>query len=137
METTDTIRKAGLKLTPQRRAVYEAMMELRHAPIEAIIAKVQSKDKEMTLSTIYRVLDSFCKAGILSLVCHPETGKCNYDITVHEHHHLFDGERIMDYDDAELTRLIRQYLESHNIPAADIEKIQVQITLNKSFTNKQ
>ena len=113
------------------------MMELRHAPIEAIIAKVQSKDKEMTLSTIYRVLDSFCKAGILSLVCHPETGKCNYDITVHEHHHLFDGEQIMDYDDAELTRLIRQYLESHNIPAADIEKIQVQITLNKSFTNKQ
>ncbi|WP_064976393.1 Fur family transcriptional regulator [Alistipes provencensis] len=137
METTDTIRKAGLKMTPQRRAVYEAMMELRHAPIEAIIAKVQSKDKEMTLSTIYRVLDSFCKAGILSLVCHPETGKCNYDITVHEHHHLFDGEQIMDYDDAELTRLIRQYLESHNIPAADIEKIQVQITLNKSFTNKQ
>lgn len=137
METTDTIRKAGLKMTPQRRAVYEAMMELRHAPIEAIIAKVQSKDKEMTLSTIYRVLDSFCKAGILSLVCHPETGKCNYDITVHEHHHLFDGEQIMDYDDAELTRLIRQYLESHNIPADDIEKIQVQITLNKSFTNKQ
>lgn len=137
METTDTIRKAGLKMTPQRRAVYEAMMELRHAPIEAIIAKVQSKDKEMTLSTIYRALDSFCKAGILSLVCHPETGKCNYDITVHEHHHLFDGERIMDYDDAELTHLIRQYLESHNIPAADIEKIQVQITLNKSFTNKQ
>ncbi|WP_418426646.1 Fur family transcriptional regulator [Alistipes sp.] len=137
METTDTIRKAGLKMTPQRRAVYEAMMELRHAPIEAIITKVQSKDKEMTLSTIYRVLDSFCKAGILSLVCHPETGKCNYDITVHEHHHLFDGEQIMDYDDAELTRLIRQYLESHNIPAADIEKIQVQITLNKSFTNKQ
>ena len=137
MKTTDTIRKAGLKMTPQRRAVYEAMMELRHAPIEAIIAKVQSKDKEMTLSTIYRVLDSFCKAGILSLVCHPETGKCNYDITVHEHHHLFDGEQIMDYDDAELTRLIRQYLESHNIPADDIEKIQVQITLNKSFTNKQ
>ncbi len=137
METTDTIRKAGLKMTPQRRAVYEAMMELRHAPIEAIIAKVQSKDKEMTLSTIYRVLDSFCKAGILSLVCHPETGKCNYDITVREHHHLFDGERIMDYDDAELTRLIRQYLESHNIPAADIEKIQVQITLHKSLTNKQ
>lgn len=137
METPDTIREAGLKLTPQRRAVYEAMTELRHAPIEAIIAKVQSKDKEMTLSTIYRALDSFCKAGILSLVCHPETGKCNYDITVHEHHHLFEGERIMDYDDAELTRLIRQYLESHNIPAADIEKIQVQITLNKSFTNKQ
>lgn len=137
METTDRIRGAGLKLTPQRKAVYEAMMELRHAPIEAIIAKVQAKDKEITLSTIYRILESFCKANILSLVCHPETGKCNYDITVREHHHLFDGKQIVDYDDAELTRLIRQYLESHDIPAADIEKIQVQITLNKSLTNKK
>ena len=34
MEGTDKIREAGLKLTPQRKAVYEAMTELRHAPIE-------------------------------------------------------------------------------------------------------
>lgn len=45
MEAIDKIREAGLKLTPQRKAVYEAMMELRHAPIEAIISCVQSKDK--------------------------------------------------------------------------------------------
>ena len=43
MEAIDKIREAGLKLTPQRKAVYEAMMELRHAPIEAIISCVQSK----------------------------------------------------------------------------------------------
>ena len=48
MEAIDKIREAGLKLTPQRKAVYEAMMELRHAPIEAIISCVQSKDKEIT-----------------------------------------------------------------------------------------
>lgn len=137
MKTTDRIREAGLKLTPQRRAVYEAMMELRHAPIEAIIACVQAKDKEITLSTVYRILDSFCKANLLSLVCHPETGKCHYDITVREHHHLFDGEKIVDYEDTELTRLIQQYLERHNITAADIDKIQVQITLNKSLTTKK
>lgn len=71
MEGTDKIREAGLKLTPQRKAVYEAMTELRHAPIEEIISCVQSKDKEITLSTVYRILDSFCKAGLLSLVCHP------------------------------------------------------------------
>ena len=61
MEGTDKIREAGLKLTPQRKAVYEAMTELRHAPIEEIISSVQSKDKEITLSTVYRILDSFCK----------------------------------------------------------------------------
>ena len=57
----------------------------------------------MTLSTIYRILDTFCKAGILSLVCHPGTGKCYYDICVTEHHHVFDEREIMDYMDPELT----------------------------------
>lgn len=136
MEKIDKIREAGLKLTPQRKAVYEAMIELRHAPIEAIISSVQSKDQEITLSTVYRILDSFCKAGLLSLVCHPETGKCYYDITVHEHHHLFDGQQIMDYEDPELTRIIQQYLENKNLVSADIGKIQVQITLNKRLTKK-
>ena len=120
MEGTDKIREAGLKLTPQRKAVYEAM----------------TKDKEITLSTVYRILDSFCKAGLLSLVCHPDTGKCYYDITVHSHHHLFNGQQIMDYEDPELTRMIQQYLESKNLVSDDIDKIQVQITLNKCLTKK-
>ena len=106
MEAIDKIREAGLKLTPQRKAVYEAMMELRHAPIEAIISCVQSKDKEITLSTVYRILDSFYKAGLLSQVYHPQTNKCYYDITVHSHHHLFYGQQIVDYEDPELTQLI-------------------------------
>ena len=65
MEAIDKIREAGLKLTPQRKAVYEAMMELRHAPIEAIISCVQSKDKEITLSTyiVYSIL-------FIKLVCY-------------------------------------------------------------------
>ena len=134
METINRIREAGLKLTPQRKAVYEAMIELRHAPIETIISFVQSKDKEITLSTVYRILESFCKANLLSLVCHPETGKCYYDITVNEHHHMFDGPQIMDYDDPELTQLIRQYLADKQLDSTDIDKIQVQITLNKCLT---
>lgn len=134
MEVTDKIRAVGLKLTPQRKVVYEAMMELRHAPIEAIISCVQLKDKGITLSTVYRILDSFCKAGLLSLVCHPETSKCYYDITVHNHHHVFSGQEIVDFDDHELTRLIQQYLESKHLVSADIEKIQVQIIINKCLT---
>ena len=39
------IKEAGLKLTPQRRRVYEAMMQLRHATVDDIIALVQSKDR--------------------------------------------------------------------------------------------
>lgn len=126
------IKEAGLKLTPQRREVYEAMMQVRHATVEDIIERVQSRNKEVTVSTIYRILDSFCSANILSFIYHPDTGKCYYDITVAEHHHLFDGTTIDDFADSELSRLIREYLERKNFSVEEIGKIQVQVTLKKN-----
>ena len=108
MESLENIKLAGLKLTPQRIAVYKAMMTLRHAKLEAIVAHLSADGNTMTLSTIYRILESFCKNGLLSLVCHPETGECYYDITVKEHHHVFDGAKIVDYDDNELTKLVHE-----------------------------
>ena len=47
---------------------------------------------------------------------------------------MFDGPQIMDYDDPELTQLIRQYLADKQLDSTDIDKIQVQITLNKCLT---
>lgn len=137
METTDNIKNAGLKITPQRKAVYEAMMELRHATVEDIINHVQSKDGGITVSTIYRILDSFCKANLLSLVFHPDTEKCYYDITVAEHHHVFEGKQISDYMDSGLTELIRKYLKKHDFASVDIDKVQVQITINNLMSNSK
>ena len=42
MESTEIIKNAGLKITPQRKVVYEVMMELHHAAIDEIIKCVQS-----------------------------------------------------------------------------------------------
>ena len=40
--STEIIKNAGLKITPQRKVVYEVMIELRHAAIDEIIKCVQS-----------------------------------------------------------------------------------------------
>ena len=135
METIDNIKLAGLRITPQRKAVYEAMMELRHASIDETIKKVQSKDGEMTVSTIYRILNSFCTANLLSNIFNPDAGKSYYDITVAEHHHVFKGEQVMDYMDDELTAMIRKYLKNKNFASEDIEKVQVQIIINEPKSN--
>ena len=135
METIDNIKLAGLRITPQRKAVYEAMMELRHASIDEIIKKVQSKDGEMTVSTIYRILNSFCTANLLSNIFNPDAGKSYYDITGAEHHHVFKGEQVMDYMDDELTAMIRKYLKNKNFASEDIEKVQVQIIINEPKSN--
>ena len=60
----------------------------------------------------------------------PADGKHYFDITVGNHHHLFDGQKIADYDDPELTRLIYRYLAGKLPGDTNIDKIQVQIIIN-------
>ena len=127
---TQAIKTAGLKVTPQRRMVYEVMQELRHASVDTVIEKVRERNPDITVSTIYRILDSFCKAKVLSSVGNSADGKQYFDITVGNHHHLFDGQKIADYDDPELTRLIYRYLAGKLPGDTNIDKIQVQIIIN-------
>ena len=129
MNTGETIKKAGLKATLQRKMIYEAMRELRHSTIDGVIAKVQQQNLEITLSTVYRILDSFCKVGLLSTINHPN-GKCYYDITSGEHHHVFDNNEIIDYIDLKLTELIKNHLKDELYKDLDIEKVSIQITVN-------
>ena len=124
------IKKAGLKATPQRKMVYEIMTELGHSSIDEIIDRVQQQSPEITLSTIYRILDSFCKAGLLSKMNHPG-GKSYYDITVWEHHHVIRDNEIIDYMDTELTTLIMNHLKEKSFEHLNsIEKISLQIIIN-------
>ncbi|MCF0202956.1 MAG: transcriptional repressor [Bacteroidaceae bacterium] len=130
MYSVENIKKAGLKLTPQRQAVYEAMMALRHARLEEIVAYMKGHHNAMTLSTVYRVLESFCSVGLLTLVCHPETGDCYYDITTKEHHHVFNGTNIVDLCDDELSEMVREYISAKRPEIKDIDRIQIQITMS-------
>lgn len=129
MESTENIKHAGLKLTPQRRMIYEAMTKLRHATLEDIENNLKDKGVEMATSTVYRVLESFCRANVLSLFFHPETGKGYYDITTREHHHIFSSDQVTDFDAPGLSDVVRDYLRRHNTPEEDIDKVQVQITI--------
>ena len=52
MEGIERIKSAGLKLTPQRIAVYNIMMKLRHATLDTIVFHLKLQDREMTLSTV-------------------------------------------------------------------------------------
>ena len=119
------IRKTGLKATLQRKTVYEAMIKLHHSSIDNIIAMVQQQNSGITISTIYRILDSFCTTGLLSKINHPN-GKSYYDITPSEHHHVFANNEIIDYIDTELTELVKNHLKD-NLKHLDVEKISIQI----------
>ena len=128
MNTSDKMRSLGLKATPQRRLVYEIVCELCHASIDEIIIKAQCVNSEITVSTIYRILNSFCEHNLLAKINHPN-GRTYYDINTYEHHHIITSEQeLVDLDDPELTQLIRQRVLEQIGDKNQIETISIQIT---------
>ncbi len=131
MEIRKKIKAAGLKATPQRRLVYQAMQKYKHASIDDIVQFVQTESPDMNISTVYRILESFCEVGLLSKLYNPE-GRTLFDITPSEHHHIFSetGE-IVDFDDAELTKMIKEKYMSMAGDSQTVKKVSIQITVAK------
>jgi Fur family transcriptional regulator, ferric uptake regulator len=88
MSCITTLKKKGLKLTPQRRLIVDAIHEAdAHLTAEEIIAHVQARMPEVHKSTIYRTLELLEKKGCVfksdlgdhAIYHHAEEG---------HHHHL-------------------------------------------------
>lgn len=62
----DRLRAVGLRRTSQRRAVLQALDELRHATVDEVAAHVQRTAPELSLSTVYRTLEALDEAGLVT-----------------------------------------------------------------------
>lgn len=60
------LREAGLRVTPQRQLVLEAVESLRHGTPEEILREVQRTATGVNLSTIYRTLEVLEDVGLVS-----------------------------------------------------------------------
>jgi len=86
MSCINTLKNKGLKLTPQRRLIINAIHDTEaHLTAEEIIAHVQAKMPEVHKSTIYRTLELLEGAGC---VFKSELGgHCIYHHAEEGHHH--------------------------------------------------
>jgi len=81
-------REKGLKLTPQRYAIYEMMIHTdSHPAVEEIYHAVQSMFPMLSLNTVYYTLTSLKKAGLIADVPVQE-GPARFDANMDRHHHL-------------------------------------------------
>ena len=118
----------GLKVTPQRVAVLEALRCLGHASADEIIHKVQESSPFISPATIYNTLDKFVQEKIISRI--PTDGnKAFFDITEPSHVHLVseDRSKVCDLDDLGLHRMIEEYLFGLTIPKFKLSRIQVNL----------
>jgi Fur family ferric uptake transcriptional regulator len=80
------LHERGLRLTPQRQLVLEAVERLGHATPEAICAEVQKSASGLNLSTVYRALEVLEEVGLVRHA-HLGSGPPAYH-AAHDHAHL-------------------------------------------------
>ena len=120
---------SGLKITPQRIAVLEAVIELgNHPTAENVIEFIKTNHPNIATGTVYKTLETFVAKGLIKKV-KTDRDIMRYDGMTDPHHHLYcsSSNRIEDFKDPELLKMIGQYFETHNIPNFKIEDIKLQI----------
>ena len=119
----------GLKVTPQRIAILDAIVRLNNHPTaENIIDHVRKSHPNISTATVYKVLDALISSGLIKRV-NTERDVMRYDAFMENHHHIYssDSDRIEDYNDEELNRILAEYINKKKIPGFQVEDIRLQI----------
>ena len=81
------LHQRGLRMTPQRQLVLDAVRELGHATPEQICGRVQQAAPAVNITTVYRTLDLLERIGVVRHT-HLGHGAPTYSEQEHEHVHL-------------------------------------------------
>jgi len=128
-EIRNKLMEKGLKVTPQRIAILEAILKLNNHPTaENIIDYIRKNHPNIATATVYKVLDALVDNELIIKV-KTDRDFMRYDAIIEKHHHLYSAEsdRIEDYFDSELNELIDDYFEKKGIPNFEIKDIKLQV----------
>jgi Fur family peroxide stress response transcriptional regulator len=96
-----------LALTPQRRAILRALLDLDdHPSADRVHATLARRRVRVSRATVFRTLESFVRLGVITKACHPGIS-VRYDSRTDRHHHLvcLGCDRVIDISDHRLDAL--------------------------------
>jgi len=120
----------GLKVTPQRMAILEAVyMQSNHPTAEMIMNYIKDTHPGIASGTIYKVLDVLIENQLIKRV-KTEKDIMRYDGVLENHHHLYcrESEEIKDYMNEELEHLLTNYFKQNEIENFEIQEIKLHIS---------
>ena len=100
-------RSRGLRITMQRMAVYRALAEDKtHPSVHSICANLRRSAPSLSLATVYRILESLEKEGLIRRVSSPN-GVLRYDANLDLHQHFICRicGRIVDFKEESFSKL--------------------------------
>jgi len=87
-KVTEVLRDNGFKVTPQRLAVYHALVETKEHPnAEMLFDKLQPQYPTMSLATVYKTIEILAQLKLIKVL---NTGEASfrYDADVSDHGHI-------------------------------------------------
>ncbi|NJO91020.1 MAG: transcriptional repressor [Chloroflexia bacterium] len=119
----------GLKVTPQRIAILEAIYKIGgHPTADNIMEFIHQSSPNIASGTVYKVLDTLIKHNFIKKVT-TDKGVMRYDGILENHHHLYciECDLIEDYMDEELDTLLKNYFNNKKIKGFHIKEFMLQI----------
>jgi len=123
------LKNKGLKVTPQRMAILEAIYKLNNHPTADNIAEyIRKIHPGIATGTIYKVLETLVENQLIKKV-KTDRDIMRYDGHTGHHHHLYslDSDRIEDYNDEELDKKLKDHFRKKGIPGFEIDEIKVKL----------
>lgn len=97
----------ALSVTPQRLAIYKALLnDKSHPNPESIYKTIKPDFPTISLATVYKTLETFAKHNIISVVT-PLHETVRYDAEMNHHHHIVcvKCKKVIDINDPELDKI--------------------------------
>lgn len=119
----------GLKVTPQRISILEAIYDLdNHPTADNIIEYIRKSHPHIATGTVYKVLDTLVENRLIKKV-KTDRDILRYDGIIENHHHMYCSEcdLIEDYRDEELDKLLKKYFKNKQFEGFKLDDIVVQI----------
>lgn len=103
----DQARAHGLRVTPQREAVYAELVHSgQHPTAEQLFKAVRQRFPNISLDTVNRTLLTFAKIGLASVVeSYGSPRRYDADLEPHHHAHCIKCGMIMDFQDKSFENL--------------------------------
>jgi Fur family peroxide stress response transcriptional regulator len=96
-------RESGLRITPQRRAIYQELLKAKdHPSADDIYNRIVKKIPNISFDTVNRTLLTFSKIGITNVVeGYGQPKRYDPDMNTHHHFRCIQCNSIMDFNNKE------------------------------------
>lgn len=123
-ENAKLLKQVGLKVTEPRLTILALMQQhrdtMQHFAAEDVFKLLLEQGSDIGLATVYRVLNQFEEAGILTRH-NFDASKSVFELTPNHHHdHIIcmDCGKVFEFNDSEIERRQREISEKHGIELA-------------------